>query len=117
MAKQGCWASVQPAVPHRNDQRLLHCLRRAAVESAFGNGYIIRSVPASPADREFCLRLAQVAVHAAMTGRTEMIVGILNNYLVHIPMKLASSGRKQVDPQSNLWLSVLQATGQPAEFA
>jgi 6-phosphofructokinase 1 len=78
--------------------------------------YIIRSVPASPKDREFCLRLAQVAVHAAMCGKTEMIVGIRNNNLVHIPMQLAASGRKQVNINSNLWLSVLQATGQPTEF-
>lgn len=78
--------------------------------------YIIRSVPASPQDRVFCLRLAQVAVHAAMAGKTDLIVGRYYNKLVHIPMTLSASGRKRVDPDSDLWLSVLEATGQPMEF-
>ncbi len=78
--------------------------------------YIIRSVPASPQDSLFCLRLAQVAVHAAMCGKTDLMVGSVNTHLVHIPMDLLSSRRKEVDPDSDLWLSVLEATGQPMEF-
>jgi 6-phosphofructokinase 1 len=78
--------------------------------------YIIRSVPASPQDSLFCLRLAQVAVHAAMCGKTDLMVGSINTHLVHIPMDLLSSRRKEVDPDSDLWLSVLEATGQPMEF-
>lgn len=78
--------------------------------------YIIRSVPASPQDRVFCLRLAQVSAHAAMAGKTDLIVGRYHSKFVHIPMKLAASGRKRVDPNSDLWLSVLEATGQPIEF-
>lgn len=78
--------------------------------------YIIRSVPASPVDRVFCLRLAQIAVHAGMCGKTDLVVGSMNDKLVHIPMKLAASGRKKVDPNDDLWLSVLEATGQPMEF-
>ena len=75
--------------------------------------YIIRSVPASADDSLYCLRLGQGAVHAAMTGRTEMVVGQVNNHIVHLPMNLITSGRKHVNPQGSLWRSVLEATGQP----
>ena len=78
--------------------------------------YIIRSVPATPADSVFCWRLAQSAVHAAMAGKTEMVVGQWHGRMVHIPMHLTTSGRKQVDPQGELWASVLESTGQPANL-
>ncbi len=78
--------------------------------------YIIRSVPATPADSVFCWRLAQSAVHAAMCGKTEMVVGQWHGRLVHIPMRLTISDRKQVDPQGELWASVLESTGQPANL-
>jgi 6-phosphofructokinase 1 len=75
--------------------------------------YIIRSAPASPTDSVFCLQLAQHAVHAAMTGRTNMIVGVWNNRFVHVPVVTAISERKQLDPESPTWLAVVEATGQP----
>ncbi len=37
--------------------------------------YTIRSMPASPYDSAFCLMLGHNAVHAAMAGRTNMVVG------------------------------------------
>ena len=75
--------------------------------------YAIRSVPANPYDSVYCLRLAQNAVHAAMAGRTEMVVGRWHGRFVHIPMALAVSRRNQVAPEGDLWLAVLEATGQP----
>jgi len=78
--------------------------------------YILRSVPASPADSVYCWQLAQNAVHAAMAGKTELVVGKWHGRLVHVPIRQAIAGRKQVDPQSDLWLSVLETTGQPAVF-
>lgn len=78
--------------------------------------YIIRSVPATAADSVFCWRLAQSAVHAAMAGKTEMVVGQWHGRFVHIPMRLTTSTRKQVDPQGELWASVLESTGQPANL-
>ncbi len=75
--------------------------------------YIIRSVPARPPDSVYCWRLAQNAVHAAMSGRTEMVVGQWHGRLVHLPMHLVVSGRHRVDPTGDLWLSVLESTGQP----
>lgn len=76
-------------------------------------GYIIRSCPPTPSDMYFCSQLAQMAVHAAMAGKTGMVVGLVHNQYVHIPMELATLQRKKIDPHSQLWHSVLEATGQP----
>jgi 6-phosphofructokinase 1 len=78
--------------------------------------YAIRSVPANPYDSVYCIRLAHNAVHAAMSGRTEMIVGRWHTRFVHVPMRLAVRQRYQVDPNGDLWMSVLESTGQPAVF-
>jgi 6-phosphofructokinase 1 len=78
--------------------------------------YAIRSVSANPYDSVYCLRLAHNAVHAAMAGRTEMVVGRWHGRYVHIPMPLAVSHRNQVAPNGDLWLAVLEATGQPRSF-
>jgi 6-phosphofructokinase 1 len=42
-----------------------------------------------------------------------MVVGRWRGRFVHIPMALAVSNRNQVAPDGDLWLSVLEATGQP----
>jgi 6-phosphofructokinase 1 len=78
--------------------------------------YAIRSVPANPHDSVFCVRLAHNAVHAAMSGRTEMVVGRWHGRFVHVPMPLAIRQRNNVDPHGDLWMSVLEATGQPRAF-
>jgi 6-phosphofructokinase 1 len=75
--------------------------------------YNIRSVPANPYDSVYCIRLAHNAVHAAMSGRTEMVVGRWHGRFVHVPMALAIRERNQVDPDGDLWMSVLESTGQP----
>jgi 6-phosphofructokinase 1 len=79
-------------------------------------GYAIRSVPANGWDAVYCLRLAQAAVHAAMAGRTAMVVGRWHGRFVHIPISVATAGRNQVDPDGDLWMSVLEATGQPVRL-
>lgn len=78
--------------------------------------YAIRSVPANPYDSVYCVRLSQAAVHAAMSGRTEMVVGRYRRRFVHIPMTVAVSRRNQVDPHGDLWMAVLESTGQPVRF-
>ena len=75
--------------------------------------YIVRSCPPTPNDSIFCSQLAQMAVHAGMSGRTGMVVGYLNGQFIHIPMDLATSKRKKIDINGQLWLSVLEKTGQP----
>ena len=78
--------------------------------------YIIRSTPANPSDSIYCNRLGNNAVHAAMAGKTKMLVSLINNTFVHIPIALAVQKRNRVDPESSLWRDVVQATGQPALF-
>jgi 6-phosphofructokinase 1 len=78
--------------------------------------YIIRSVPASPADSVFCLRLAHAAVHAAMAGRTRLVVGIWHGRFVHLPIGLTIRHRQTVNTQGDVWQSVLESTGQPREW-
>ncbi len=76
--------------------------------------YIIRSEPANPNDSIYCARLGTNAVHAAMAGKTEMLISLLHNHLVHIPIQMAVSKRNRIDPDGPLWRDVIDATGQPA---
>jgi 6-phosphofructokinase 1 len=78
--------------------------------------YQIRSVPASPSDSVYCWNMARNAVHAAMAGNTEMLVGRWHGRFVHVPFPLATRFRKQVDLDDDLWMSVIESTGQPAAF-
>lgn len=75
--------------------------------------YLIRGAPANASDSIYCARLGADAVHAAMSGRTECLVGLVNNRYVHVPMALAVGKRNAVDPEGPLWRDVVEATGQP----
>ena len=79
--------------------------------------YIIRSAPANPNDSLFCSTLAQHAVHAAMSGRTGVLVGIWHHIFTHVPIREAVARRKLVDPEGELWRSVLEMTGQPPRWS
>lgn len=79
-------------------------------------GYIIRSVIANASDSLYCGVLAKYAVHAAMAGKTGMVVGLVNNTYVHLPLNAVASRRKMVDPNGNIWMNVLESTGQPASL-
>jgi 6-phosphofructokinase 1 len=74
--------------------------------------YTLRSVPASASDSIYCGALGQYAVHAGMAGKTGMLVGLLKDEFVHLPLPAVTSG-KRVDPAGNLWMRVLESTGQP----
>jgi len=74
--------------------------------------YTIRSVPANASDSIYCGSLGQYAVHAGIAGKTGMLVGLMKDEYVHLPLKMVTSG-KRVDPEGNVWMRVLEATGQP----
>ena len=76
-------------------------------------GYEIRSVPANAFDAVYCTRLAQAATHAGMAGFTSMVVGQWSGRMVHLPIALATASRNVVDPHGQLWMNVLETTGQP----
>lgn len=75
--------------------------------------YQVRSAAANSADSIFCLRLAQNAVHAAMAGKTDMLIGRWYGKFTHVPLPLIAADRKNMDPRSSVWRSVLETTGQP----
>jgi 6-phosphofructokinase 1 len=75
--------------------------------------YMIRSAPAHTTDSIYCARLGSNAVHAAMAGKTEVLISLVNNNFVHLPIRLAVSKRNRVDPESPLWRDVIDRTGQP----
>lgn len=75
--------------------------------------YTIRSGLANAQDAAFCLLLGHHAVHAALSGRTDMVVGHWKGHFTHVPISMAVSARKRIDPQGHLWESVLAVTGQP----
>jgi 6-phosphofructokinase 1 len=79
--------------------------------------YTIRSVPANPKDSAYCLLLGHNAAHAGMAGRTNMLVGYWNHEYTHVPIPLAVSRRKQIDPDERLWSDVLSCTGQPKDMS
>ncbi len=78
--------------------------------------YAIRSVPATAGDSAFCLLLGHSAVHAGMSGRTNMVVSFWNHQFTYVPIRLAVSERKKIDPDGTLWSSVLASTGQPRDM-
>jgi len=75
--------------------------------------YIIRSVAANASDSILCGVLAQYAVHAGMAGKTGMLVGLVNDTYVHLPFRAVAAQRKTIDPKGNIWMLVLESTGQP----
>lgn len=75
--------------------------------------YIIRSAPANPSDSIFCNKLGLHGVHAGMAGKTGFVVGRRNNKFIHLPIELVISERKKIDMEGDLWLNVLETTGQP----
>jgi len=78
--------------------------------------YVIRSAPADSFDSIYCARLGANAVHAAMAGKTEVLVSMLNNSFIHMPIKEAVSSRSRVETASAIWRDVLENTRQPASM-
>ena len=75
--------------------------------------YIIRSVPANANDKVYCGFLGQNAVHAALSGRTNMVVAKLMDRYVHLPLELVTRKRRKLNVNSEYWQAVLESTGQP----
>lgn len=78
--------------------------------------YIIRSVPANSSDNVFCGFLGQHAAHAAMAGKTSMVVTRLQDRYVYLPLELVTQKRRKLNVHSNYWRAVLESTGQPTHL-
>ena len=83
----------------------------------FDPSYNIRSVPAKGTDAIRCYMLARSAVHAAMAGRTDCVVGNIGEFYTLVPINLATIERQKVNLSGDLWRSVMDATGQEFWFA
>jgi 6-phosphofructokinase 1 len=83
----------------------------------FDPSYQIRSRPANAEDALLCGLFARHAVHAAMAGKTGLVIGFLHERFIHVPIELLATHTKRLDPASGWWRSVLAATGQPARFS
>jgi len=82
----------------------------------FDPNYIIRSVPADAEDSMLCDLFARHAAHAAMAGKTGVVVGILHDRFIHVPIALLTKQKKCLEPASPGWRAVLAATGQAERF-
>ena len=78
--------------------------------------YIIRSAPANASDSKFCNQLALNAVHAAMAGKTDVVVGHWNQHFTLLPIPVAVRERKHINLEGELWWHVLETTGQPQKM-
>lgn len=78
----------------------------------FDPSYHIRSCPASTADELFCEQLARNAAHAALAGKTDLLIGTWHNEFVHVPLDASFGHKQQLLPEDELWTMVLAITGQ-----
>jgi 6-phosphofructokinase 1 len=108
-------ADVGPFLKELLQRRL--CQEGTAVTVRYIDpSYTIRSAPAIADDSVYCLELGQAAVHAALSGRTAMIVGRWNGQLTHVPIAAAVGSRKRIDPDGPLWEGLCLGIGQPMRF-
>ena len=82
----------------------------------FDPSYIVRSSPANAEDSILCDLFARHAAHAAMAGKTGLVIGYLHNQFIHVPIELLAGRKKQVDPDGFAWSAVLATTRQPERF-
>ncbi len=75
--------------------------------------YQVRAAVTTANDSLYCERLGNNAVHAAMAGKTKIVIGLVHDKYVHIPIKMATVKRNTVDPEGSLWRDALDATLQP----
>jgi len=87
-----------------------------AVMRYFDPSYQVRSRPANCEDALLCDLFARHAVHAAMAGKTGVVIGFLHERFIHVPIELLATHTKRLDPASGWWRSVLATTGQPERF-
>jgi 6-phosphofructokinase 1 len=79
----------------------------------FDPSYYIRSVCANSRDCILSDQMARHAVHAAMAGKTDVLIGHVHNQFVHVPIPAAVRNRKRLDVNGDTWSSVLRITRQP----
>lgn len=82
----------------------------------FDPSYLIRGIPAYGTDAIYCAQLGEHATHAAMSGKTDVVVGKWSNIFTHVPIALATIQRQALRLDSTLWRGVLSSTRQQYYF-
>jgi 6-phosphofructokinase 1 len=75
--------------------------------------YHIRSIPANGIDRFLSDQMGRHAVHAAMAGKTGLLIGFEHGQFLNVPIPVVVREKKKVDITGDLWRAVLQVTKQP----
>src|SRR5262249_22315194 len=101
---------------HQKIEEWFNARNIAFVMRYFDPSYIVRSSPANAEDSVLCDSFARNAAHAAMAGRTGVVIGLLHDCFIHVPIDLLATQQKRVEPTGPAWSAVLAATGQPHRF-
>lgn len=78
----------------------------------FDPSYYIRSCPANTVDSLLCEHLARSAAHAAMAGKTDVLIGLWHMEFILVPLALSVGQSKRLSPESDWWTTVTAITGQ-----
>ncbi len=78
--------------------------------------YMIRAARPIATDAFYCARLGTYAVHAAMAGKTSVLISYWNSTFVHLPIAAAVTARRTISPGGTLWRHVIEATTQPVSM-
>ncbi len=76
--------------------------------------YMVRAMRANGEDAVFCDALARNAIHAAMAGKTDILVGRWHRCFTHVPLEPTLAHVKRIDPSGDVWQQVVESTGQPS---
>jgi 6-phosphofructokinase 1 len=87
--------------------------RQFPISLKYFDPYHIRSAPANVYDRFLCDQLARHGVHAAMAGKTGVMIGHERDHYVNVPIPAVVSQTKRMEVSGDLWRAVLEATAQP----
>jgi 6-phosphofructokinase 1 len=82
----------------------------------FDPSYFIRSSRADSEDSILCDLYARNAAHAAMAGKTGVVIGQIHDHFVHVPIEQLTCTKKRLELNSSAWHAVLASTGQPRVF-
>lgn len=101
-----------PEVPFtlEDENGFLHALHRRIQQTGHASIVVAEGAGQQWFD---ATRETDVSGNAAMAGKTGTVIGCWHGHYVHVPIGLAVSARKQVDPGGDLWHSVIESTGQP----
>src|SRR6516164_11416299 len=101
---------------HKKIEEWFKARKIPAVMRYFDPSYLVRSSPDNAEDTILCDQFARHAAHAAMAGKTGLVIGFLHDRFIHVPIELLATQQKRLDPDSPAWSAVLSATRQPHRF-